>query len=152
MFAVLRDIADKYSLVLTVENVVCNFSDPLCHLAELLESYPDISFTFDTKMAEFHGQLSEIYLEKNRTIWEHTVHLHINDYKGGIKDWSNLKTLHIGDGQADLDTFFEFVGKTGYKGDITIESTSFDKLSGVIDFDKMNESIRKVRTLRDKYR
>lgn len=150
MYPLLRDIADRYGLLLTIENVVCNISDPMTHLGELLAAYPDTAFTFDTKMAEFHGQLSDIYLEKNRHIWEHTSHLHVNDYKGGVKDWSNLKTLHIGDGQIEFDAFFGFIGKTGYKGDITIESTSFDK-SGVIDFDKMNESIRKVQELLKKY-
>ena len=70
--------------------------------------------------------------------------MHINDYKGGYKDWSSLKTLHIGDGQIDFERFFGFVKCMGYTGDLTIESTSFDN-TGVIDFERMNQSIRIIR-------
>ena len=59
-------------------------------------------------------------------------------------DWENLRTLHIGKGQIDFDSFFSFVKDNGYSGDFTIESTSFDK-TGAIDTDSMNESIDRVR-------
>ncbi|MBR4224617.1 MAG: sugar phosphate isomerase/epimerase [Oscillospiraceae bacterium] len=144
VYASLRDIADSYGLMLTVENVVCNCADPMTHLRELAAVYPDIRFTFDTKMAEFHGQLPKIYVVGNRCIWERVAHLHINDYKGGVKDWGSLKTLHIGDGQIRFDEFFEFVRGMGYHGDMTIESTSFDR-TGRIDVDSMNRSIERVR-------
>ena len=61
----LLKIAADEGLALTVENVVCNCSDPMTHLWELLDMYPDIQFTFDTKMAQFHRQLEELYNEKN---------------------------------------------------------------------------------------
>ena len=61
----LRQIADSYNLVLTIENVVCNVGDPMSHLRELSEKYSDINFTFDTKMSEFHNQTSDIYLDEN---------------------------------------------------------------------------------------
>ena len=144
VYALLREIADRYQLMLTVENVVCNNFDPMTHLVELAEIYLDIRFTFDTKMAEFHGQLDLLYAKENRHIWERIAHMHINDYKGGVKDWSCLKTLHIGDGQIDFERLFSFIKEMDYSGDFTIESTSFDK-SGIIDFDRMNHSIRKVR-------
>lgn len=147
MYAPLRDIAVKYGLLLTVENVVCNYSDPMSRLKELLYYYPDIAFTFDTKMAEFHGQLLDICKDENRAVWDHVAHLHINDYKGGIKDWSSLKTLHIGEGQIDFKSLFSFVNSMGYDGDITIESTSFGKTTGIIDADSMNSSIARVREL-----
>jgi sugar phosphate isomerase/epimerase len=77
--------------------------------------------------------------------------MHINDYKGAVKDWSCLKTLHAGDGQIDFDRLFGFIKQSGYQGDFTIESTSFDK-TGVIDFDKMNATIAKIRGLLGIYR
>ena len=146
VYAVLRDIADRYGLILTVENVVCNVADPMTHLSQLLSQYPDISFTFDTKMAEFHGQMDSMYLEENREIMNHIVHMHINDYKGAVMDWSCLKTLHIGEGQIDFNKLFDFLEKQeiNYEGDFTIESTSFDK-TGYIDFDRMNRSIAAIR-------
>lgn len=145
-YKLLRKIADRYGLVLTVENVVCGFADPMTRLNELAKISPDIRFTFDTKMAEFHGQLELLYAEENRHIWERVAHMHINDYKGGIKEWERLKTLHIGDGQIDFVRLFRFLKKMNYAGDFTIESTSFDR-AGVIDFDKMNCSIHQVRRL-----
>lgn len=50
----------------------------------------------------------------------------------------------IGDGQIDYERFFGFVKCMGYTGDLTIESTSFDN-TGVIDFERMNQSIRIIR-------
>lgn len=138
-------IAKRYRLTLTVENVVCSVADPMRRFGELIAVDPDIRFTFDTKMAEFHGQLESLYAVENRRIWERVAHIHINDYKGGVKDWTCLKTLHIGDGQVDFDRLFRFVKNEGYGGDFTIESTSFDR-SGIIDFNRMNRSIDAVRT------
>ena len=143
VYTALRKIADRYELILTIENVVCNNADPMTHLVELAAKYPDISFTYDTKMAEFHGQLKSICLEEKRGIWQHVKHMHINDYRGGVKDWSSLKTLHIGDGQIDFEGLFSFIKEQNYAGDFTIESTSFDK-TGYIDFKKMNRSIATV--------
>ena len=144
VYILLREIADRYGLMLTVENVVCGIADPMTRLNELVEVKSDIRFTFDTKMAEFHGQLEQLYAIENRHIWERVAHMHINDYKGGVKDWSCLRTLHIGDGQINFERLFCFMKKMNYAGDFTIESTSFDK-SGTIDFNKMNQSIDMVR-------
>ena len=144
VYKYVREITGRYRLLLTIENVVCNYSDPMTHLAELARIYPDIRFTFDTKMAEFHGQLSELYSDENLHTRERVAHMHINDYKGGYKDWSSLKTLHIGDGQIDFERFFRFVKCMGYAGDFTIESTSFDN-TGIIDFENMNRSIQIIR-------
>ncbi len=158
VYADLRRISDRYGLTLTVENVVCNNVDPLTHLKELTERYPDISFTYDTKMAEFHGQLGNIFQNENRDVLDHVIHMHINDYKGGIKDWSCLKTLHIGDGQIDFEKFFSSLWTRTedgpgfyYKGDFTIEATSFDQ-NGVIDFERMNRNIATVSEFVRKYR
>ncbi len=146
MYPELRDIAEAEGILLTVENVVCNVGSPMEHLKELLALYPDISFTFDTKMAEFHGELEELYAEENRELFGHIAHMHINDYKGGVKDWGCLKTLHLGKGQVDFDRLFNFLKKIGYTGDFTIESTSFDK-TGTIDFAAMRQSVDRVRRL-----
>lgn len=143
IYKLLRDMADGHSLTLTVENVVCNIADPFTHMLRLAEVYPDIKFTFDTKMAQFHRQLERVYDLPSEWISAHIAHMHINDYSGGYMDWSNLKTLHLGEGTVDLPCFFEFVRKN-YNGDFTIESTSFDK-SGAIHFDRMNEDIRFVK-------
>lgn len=137
----LRKISDGYGLLLTIENVVCH-SSPQKHLYELLDAYPDISFTFDTKMAQFHGELDKCYDE---TLWKkHFRHLHINDYDGGVMDWSSLKTRHLGEGQVDLKGFFEYANKMKYSGDFTVESSSVGP-DGLVDFDKLNRDFDVIR-------
>ena len=146
MYRTMRSTAERFGLQLTVENVVCSFFDPMTHLKTLLAFFPDISFTFDTKMADFHGQIDDIYAPENSDIWQHTSHLHVNDRSGGVKDWKALRTLHIGEGHIDIVRFIGFVKETGYGGDITLEATSFRE-DGSIDIDGMNRSIRSVREM-----
>ena len=143
-FGLLRDISNRYDLLLTVENVVCERSDPLDHLTVLSQMYPDIRFTFDTKMAAFHGQLERLYEARSAPIRDRVCHLHINDYGGGYMEWTKLQTLHIGDGSIDFDKFFAFLKQWGYQESLTIESTAFDQ-SGRVNFEKLNQSIEKIR-------
>lgn len=143
-YLALNAIAEQYGLLLTVENVVCNHADPLTHLKELAAAYPDIRFTFDTKMAQFHRQLEALYLPENRFLVPHIAHIHANDYDGDYMDWANLRVRHIGEGKVDFDRFFSFLKDTGYAGDITVECTSFDQ-TGAWDLNKLNRSIEKVR-------
>lgn len=140
----LRETAEAHGLDLTVENVVCNRHDPWEHWLELLERYPDVSFTFDTKMAAFHGQLELLYRPENAWIGQHVHHLHVNDYGGGVMDWANLKTLHIGRGKLDFAPFFDWLRQEHYNGYLTVEATSF-AADGSIDFDSLNQSIRTIR-------
>ena len=149
-FGILNGMAKDYGLCLTVENVVCNHLDPLTHLLELKRRYPDIRFTFDTKMAAFHSQIDDVFKEENRHLWQNISHIHLNDYRGLHMDWSSLKTLHVGLGDIDFETFFENLKKIGYNGDFTVEATSFDQ-NGVIDFDLLNSSLEKVRQYAEKY-
>ncbi len=140
----LRKISNDYGLVLTIENVVCNNSTPMSHLITLAKVYPDIQFTFDTKMAAFHNEMDLLYQKENEYLFANIKHMHINDYNGGYKDWKNLNTLHIGNGHIDFDKLFDFLRRMHYQGDFTVEATSFDQ-NGVIDFDALNTSLRKIR-------
>ena len=141
-YAELREIADAKGVELLVENVVCNQKDPMEHWCELAEVYPDVKFIFDTKMAAFHGQLDLLYAEEYTWLWRdgHIRHYHVNDYGGGIKDWTNMKVLPIGKGHIDFEKFFNFVKSTGYEGYFTLESTAFNH-EGVVDTDMLNEEI-----------
>lgn len=145
-YAHLREIAERHGLLLTVENVVCNRRDPITHMKRLIEVYPDVRFTFDTKMAEFHAQIPDMLLEENRGLWDHIAHMHVNDYLGGYMEWEKLRTLHIGDGQVRFGPLFEYLRAYGYAGDFTIEATSFGA-DGIIRFDDLNRSFRRLRGL-----
>ena len=140
----LRQISDSYGLILTVENVVCNHSDPLSHMLSLIHVFPDIQFTFDTKMAAFHNQLEQLFTDYYQILFPHISHLHINDYQGGFKDWMNLKTLHLGQGHINFDAWFKQLRIANYYGDFTVEATSFDK-NGDINFENLNASLNRTR-------
>lgn len=147
IFKKLDDIAKDNGLQLTVENVVCNQQNPMIHMTELSNKYSDVVFTFDTKMAAFHNQLNTIYELEWDWLWSNNriKHLHINDYKGGYMDWSNLKALHIGDGMIDFEKFFLFIKEKMYQGTLTVESTSMIA-DGSVDIEKLNQSLDYIRT------
>ena len=136
--------ARRHGLTLTIENVVCAAADPLAHWREILAMDANARFTYDTKMAAFHGQTDEMYLPENRPLWEHILHLHLNDYAGGYRDWAHLQTLHIGQGCIDFEKLFSFLSEIGYAGDYTVEATSFLP-DGVIRWDDLNRTFDRVR-------
>ena len=78
------------------------------------------------------------------------MHLHVNDYGGGYKDWSNMKVLTIGSGKIDFETFFRKTFEIGYKGDFTVESTALDR-DGTVDFDMLTQCFDKIRDYVKKY-
>ena len=119
----LNKIARKYGLDLLVENVVCNVENPMKHLCELREKYPDIHFVFDTKMAAFHEQLDLLYETEYEWLWRdgHIRHYYVNDYGGGYMDWEKLRSLPIGKGKINFARFFEFINQIGYDDFFTKE-------------------------------
>ena len=142
----LNEKAQAYGLELLVENVVCNVENPMKHLCELKEIYPDIRFLFDTKMAAFHEQLDLLYETEYEWLWKagYIRHYHINDYAGGYMDWGNLKTLPVGKGKLDFTSFFDFIKRTGYAGDFTTEGNAV-RSDGTVDVDMLNEQFKKIR-------
>lgn len=142
----LKSTADKYGVLLTIENVVCNVHSPLKNLKALRDRYPRVAFTIDTKMAAFHNELDDIFDGSSAWLWKenHVRHIHINDYAGSYMDWGNLRTPHIGDGNVNFDSFFSGLSKWGYNGDFTVEATSFMP-NGIIDVEKLNSSLDTVR-------
>lgn len=138
--------ARAYGLELLVENVVCNVENPMKHLCELKEIYPDISFLFDTKMAAFHKQLDLLYDTEYEWLWKegYIRHYHINDYAGGYMDWGNLRTLPVGKGKLDFTRFFDFIKRIGYTGDFTTEGNAV-RSDGTVDVDMLNEQFKRIR-------
>lgn len=142
----LNEMAESFGLDLWIENVVCNVENPMKHLCELREMYPDIRFVFDTKMAAFHEQLDLLYEKDYEWLWKegHICHYHVNDYGGGYMDWANLRTLPIGKGKVDIERFFVFINEIGYDGDYTVEATAFDS-EGVVDVEMLNRQFAYIR-------
>ena len=142
-YPVLRDIAEEYGLLLTVENVLCNTRDPMTHMRALVDAYPDIAFTFDTKMAAFHSQEEALYQPENAWLWPRIAHFHVNDYAGGHMDWANMRVRQLGQGHIDFARFFAFVRGMGYTGDFTCEATAVAE-DGTIRYDEMNASLARI--------
>lgn len=147
MYPQLCTVAEQYGIDLLVENVVCNRRDPMTHLCEIAEKYPDAGFVFDTKMAAFHDQLELLYDEEHAWLIKdgHFRHFHVNDYNGGYMDWENLKTLPIGSGKIDFDRFFAFTKRIGYDDTYTVEATAFNR-EGVVDLEMLNRCFEKIRS------
>lgn len=146
-YAHLRDIAAENGVLLTVENVVCINSTPLDHLARLHEMYPDISFTYDFKMAQFHGQVEKTFSDEYAWLWQGPVkHVHFSDFGGDVMEWSALRSLHPGEGRIDFAYICENLKRVGYDGYITIESTSVNE-DGTIQLEKLNRSIDYIKSL-----
>ena len=150
-FAALKQMAEDAGILLMVENVICNTYDPLHNMKLVQDLYPDAGFVYDTKMAEFHGQTMRLFEPEFERLAKdgHIKHLHVNDYGGGIMDWSNLKVLPIGKGHVDFEGFFDKLAKYGYDGDYTVESTAFDK-TGTVDIDMLNGCFARLRTFASK--
>ena len=144
IYGELHEIAKEYDIDLLVENVVCH-KDPMSHWKELYQAYPDIHFVFDTKMADFHRQLDQLYEPEYAWMTDHIRHYHVNDYGGGYMEWTNLKVLPVGKGHIDFDTFFRHLQETDYTGDFTLEATGFDS-TGRVDFDLLNQQFESVKT------
>lgn len=145
-FSVLGDyyaVAEKHGLLLTIENVICAESSPLEHVKRMMRDFPQARFTIDTKMAEFHLELpATVSCEE---LWQGRLsHLHVNDYAGGYKDFSDLRVRHIGEGHVDFEPFFKRVITSGYAGYATVESTSVLP-DGTVDMEKLNRSLNTVK-------
>ena len=143
-YPALRAIAEEQGLTLTVENVLCNTADPMTHMKVLVDKYPDILFTFDTKMAAFHSQLDALYAPQNAWLLPRIAHFHVNDYAGGHIDWANMSAKALGKGHVDFERFFAFVRGMEYTGDFTCEATALDP-DGAVRFDEMNASLDRIR-------
>ena len=136
-------IAEEHGLLLTVENVVCAEGSPLEHVKEIMRAFPEARFTIDTKMAEFHLELPQTV--GCSELWGgRAAHIHVNDYAGGYKDFSDLRVRHIGEGHVDFKPFFERILTCGYTGYATVESTSVLQ-DGSIDLPRLNRSLNAVK-------
>lgn len=147
-YAVLREIAEDYGLLLTIEDVPCNQENPLKHMIALHQQYPDISFTFDVRFAAFHGLLEEFLAEENSWMWQGAIkHIHIGDFAGEPMDWGALRNcLHPREGRIDFQRLFAHMSKVGYEGTVTVESTSVAE-DGRMLTEKLNDTFTYLRGL-----
>lgn len=147
-YVLLKEIAVRYGLLLTVENVVCNREDPLTHLRSLADVDPGAAFTLDVRFAKFHDQLDSVFSGEYGWLWKGAVqHIHISDYCGGFMEWEKLNAaLHPGEGKIDFEKLGADLKRVGYDNTITLESTSVLS-DGRVDLEKLNESLKGLKIL-----
>lgn len=140
-------LAREHGITLTVENVVCAEGDPLSHFLALAERYPEVAFTYDTKMAAFHRQeealFSSPYTER---IFPLVKHIHFNDYGGVPGDFTRLAVLHLGEGYLDLAGIARRLVALGYDGTVTLECSCMCPDGSLLP-EKMNTSLSMARRL-----
>ena len=141
VYADLLEIAKKYDMIITAENVVCNTRNALEHLRGLNKIYGgEAKFIIDVRHAEFHKNLKETC--ETKYLWENILHTHISDYKGGYMDWTKLRpVLRPGTGDVDFGYFFDFLKKIKYQGWLALEAGARNADNTAVDFDKINESL-----------
>ncbi len=138
----LLQIADEYSLRLTVENIPCVMQNPLDHWKVLAKRYPTLDFIFDTRFGGFHTQLDRAI--DDGWLSNRVKHMHVSDFTGPPMDFKTLRPiLHPGEGIVDLDGFFAKAAPI-YSGTITLESPVLNT-DGSLDIAKLNNSLQYIR-------
>ena len=137
----LWDMAYSHGLDLLIENSFTAVHTPLYHLECLMEMYPKLGFTLDTRFAQFYHELEDICSSE---VWSRVRHIHISDYRGGYMEWeAAYPILQPGQGDIDFQTFYAYI-KAIYSGSVTLEAPSFIKYG--VDVDTLNASLRKIRS------
>ena len=138
----LVSIAKRRGVDLLCENCCCVHSDPLTMFGKLLSTQSDLHFIFDTRPAQFHRQIPETFASD--IFRKHAVHMHINDFAGGYKEWSALYPIpQPGKGLIDWNLVFSSLRDMRYQGSITLEAPSMQ--SEGVDSATLNRSLAFIR-------
>ena len=146
----LENIAERYGITPTVENVIARGGSPIRLWHRLLKTSPGAFFTYDTKMAQFDLDNEKAFLPENIRLWERVKHMHINDRIGGYRDWSSYRALNLGEGDVDFDLVFRGLKEVGYRGDFTVEASAFLP-DGSLDLAGLNESLKTLKKFISRY-
>ena len=140
----LLDIADGYSLRLMIENVPSAVTDPLTNLLKIKERFDRCGVVFDTRFATCHGNAGQTLSDPD--VAPHIEHVHISDYRGGLKEFSHLRPIyHPGYGQCDFSLIFSMLKDMGYGGSFTLESPGISGEGPGIDLDRLKRSLTFIR-------
>lgn len=137
----LKEISDRYGLMLTIENIPCNVETGLRRICKIRDLYPDVYFTVDTRFLAFHDEFEYLYTSD---IMESVRHIHISDWNAPVKDFTKLRPiLHPGEGIIDFNRFFRFLVGQGYDSTVTLESPSMSETFP--DIGLLNDSGKKIK-------
>lgn len=143
------DLEHNYTqgLILTIENVPSLNFNPLYLWGELIKRNDDVVFTYDTRFGTFYDENEKIFAPD---IWKRVKHVHISSFSGVVDRSKRLirPILHPGEGVPDFDDLLSKMPP--YIGGVTLESPVLSE-DGIIDANKLNESIKYLRKLFEKY-
>ena len=138
----LREIADACGTELLPENSFCKYGSPMEHFEALAALCPQLRFIVDTRCAAFHGELERFVTSE--VFRERVVHIHINDYAGGYRDWDAMYPIpQPTKGKIDWEGFFSALRAIPYAHSITLEAPSM--LPEGVDTDTLNGSLAFIR-------
>ena len=143
----LSEMAQKAGRRLTVENVTCRVARSLPRMRAVYKRCPRVDFTYDTKMAQLHGENEMLPLPEWDWLFaeKHVNHLHVNDTLTENAAKGRMPVLHYGDGEVRFAQFFDYIRQKGFSGTATVESTSCRE-DGSIDVERFNRSLDGVRS------
>lgn len=126
----LLNISKQLGVCLLVENIMCLYGDPLPLLEKIYAAHPDIHFIIDTRHAQFHRELEKTL---NSSIMKNVLHIHINDFSGGYKEWDKKNPIpQPGMGDVDWAMFFNKLAQINYSHSVQcLFSQLFSVLLGV---------------------
>ena len=139
----LYEICEKRGVELLVENVPCRTS-PYETILKISNIYPLARFTFDTRHADFLGEINRF---TESSVWNTKIgHIHVSDHCGQTVPgmWGVTRPiLHPGEGNIDFCALFDSMPP--YSGEtVTLESPVMLP-DGTNDLDKLNSSLSFIR-------
>lgn len=133
--------AEPFGIDVLIENIFCVYGDPLSHLEAISERCPKAVFIFDTRPAQFHGQLEKTL---KSDIAKKIRHMHINDYAGGYMEWDKINPIAQPQfGNVDWSRFFLLVKELGYSDSMTLEASAH--VANGVDSETLNRSLDFIR-------
>lgn len=144
----LLEISDPFGIKILIENVPSAKRDPLSNWRDLAGYLDRVGLIFDTRFATCHRQPKETLGDK---VAEKIEHVHISDYRGGLKEFSCLRPVwHPGEGIADFPLIFSSLAKLSYGGSFTLESPGIVDGCEISDA-RLEKSLSFIKAMCEKY-
>lgn len=143
----MRDICEEAGTELLIENIPCEYNDPLSIWEKIYSRIPDMGFIFDTRFGKFHDQYMDIFASP---VWKNVKHMHASSYNGKKNELGLIRPiLQPGEGQVDFDHIIS--NMPHYEGSVTLESPVLSD-DGSVDTATLNRSLDYLREKFELYR
>ena len=143
----MRDICEEAGTELLIENIPCEYNDPLSIWEKIYSRIPDMGFIFDTRFGKFHDQYMDVFASP---VWKNVKHMHASSYSGTKNELGLIRPiLQPGEGKVDFDHIIS--NMPHYEGSVTLESPVLSD-DGSVDIATLNRSLDYLREKFELYR